>query len=399
VEMLETVRVYAAERFEQAADADAVRDRRHAYFLELARRHGSPQALWSTRGEQHLATLDAEIDNLHAALAWAVDRLNTEAALDLSVAVGWYWVMRYRYEDAVRWIDAILSLPGAAAHPAARVHLLRVKAEALWALGRGNEQGAMLADAEHTARTLGDPISLTQVLGALAGHLGHSDAAGETRAVVDEAVTVAGTSGDEWEMAHVAAMMVTTASSLDELRDRVERATRLLRRAGNAYTLALMLADAAYGALVLGGDDDALSFVTRAIPLARELNRSFVWLNLQASLGLAALFTDDVSTARAAFREELLLCQEQALLPHAYGGLAGMAALAAQRGESRSSARLAGAASAHRYDHAQNAIDARLDAEFYASSRRSLGPEAWDSAFREGSRLSLEGAIEEALAP
>jgi hypothetical protein len=324
--------------------------------------------------------------------------VNTEAALELSVALGWYWVMRYRYEDAVRWIEAALALPGADAHPAQRVHLLCVEAEALWTLGRASEQAAILADAEHIARALGDPVSLTQVLGARAGHLGHADADGETRALVDEALTLADASGDEWEKAHVAAMMVMTASTLDELRDRVEHATRLLRRAGNAYTLALMLADAAYGALQLGGNTEALRFVTSAVPLARELNRSFVWLGVQASLGLAALFTYDIKTARAAFREELLLCREQAVLPLAYHGLAGGAALAALCGESRSSARLAGAASAHRYDHAQDAIDARLDAQFIASSRRSLGPEAWDSAFREGSRLSLDAAIGEALA-
>ena len=397
LEMLETVRVYAAERLDDAADADAVRDRRHAYFLAIARRHGSPRALWGIRGEQHLAALDAEIDNVHAALAWAVERLDTEAALELSVAFSWYWVMRYRYEDAVRWIDAILTLPGAGASPAARVHLLRVKAEALWALGRTNEQAASLTDAELTARALGDPVSLTQALGSLAGHLGHADAGSQTRAVIDEALAAADASGDEWEMAHIAAMRGMTASSVDELRDSVDHATRLLRRVGNAYTLAQMLTDAAYSALLLGGDTEALSFVTSAVPLARELNRSFIWLGLQANLGLAALFTHNLSTAKAAFREGLLLCHEQAVLPRAYHGLAGMAALAAQGGESRSSARLAGAASAHRYDHTQDAIDARLDAEFYAISRRSLGPDAWDSAFREGSRLSLQDAIDEAL--
>ena len=140
--------------------------------------------------------------------------------------------MRNRYEDAVRWIDAVLALPGADAHPAARVHLRRVKAEALWALGRGDEQAAILADAEHTARALGDPVVLTRVLRARAGHLGHTDAVRETRALVAEALTAAGASGDEWELAHVAAMLVMTASNLDECRDRVERATRLLTRPG-----------------------------------------------------------------------------------------------------------------------------------------------------------------------
>ena len=70
--MLETIRAYAAERFAAAADDDAVRERHYRYYLALAQRHGTDRALWGAGRSEHLARLDAEIDNLHAALAWAV---------------------------------------------------------------------------------------------------------------------------------------------------------------------------------------------------------------------------------------------------------------------------------------------------------------------------------------
>ena len=66
--MLETIRAYAAERFAAAADEQAVRERHYRYYLALAERHGTERALWGAGGREHLAELDAEIDNLHAAL-------------------------------------------------------------------------------------------------------------------------------------------------------------------------------------------------------------------------------------------------------------------------------------------------------------------------------------------
>ena len=70
--MLETIRAYAGERFAAAADAEAVRERHYRYYLALAERHGTERALWGAGAREHLARLDAEIDNLHAALGWAV---------------------------------------------------------------------------------------------------------------------------------------------------------------------------------------------------------------------------------------------------------------------------------------------------------------------------------------
>ena len=82
--MLETIRAYAGERFASAADADAVRERHYRYYLALAQRHGTERALWVPGGWEHLAQLDAEIDNLHAALGWAIGQPSAERALAMA---------------------------------------------------------------------------------------------------------------------------------------------------------------------------------------------------------------------------------------------------------------------------------------------------------------------------
>ena len=54
----------ATQRFAAAADHDAVRERHYRHYLALAERHGDERALWGADRNEHLARLDAEIDNL-----------------------------------------------------------------------------------------------------------------------------------------------------------------------------------------------------------------------------------------------------------------------------------------------------------------------------------------------
>jgi predicted ATPase len=71
LQMLETIRAYARERFACAADEQVVREDHYRYYLALAQRQGGERVLWAEGAREHLAQLDAEIDNLHAALGWA----------------------------------------------------------------------------------------------------------------------------------------------------------------------------------------------------------------------------------------------------------------------------------------------------------------------------------------
>ena len=97
------------------------------------------------------------------------------------------------------------------------------------------------------------------------------------------------------------------APAITELRARVDRAAALLDEAGNVYHLADLLAAAAYAALCMGGDRDAMEYVARATPITRGLDNPFLWMLLRGNLGLAALLTGDANAACQAFREELTL--------------------------------------------------------------------------------------------
>jgi tetratricopeptide (TPR) repeat protein len=395
--MLETVRAYATERFVAATEHHAIEERHYRYYFALAQRHGADRALMSAGRQEHLAQLDAEIDNLHAALRWAANRPDADHAIALVAALGSYWLMRDRYSEAIEWIDQALAVPGTDARPALRVRALCVKAWCLQWLGRGIEQPPAMAEAEAIARTLPDPVVLSRALqmrAACEAYFGRRDVA-ETLA--DEALDQAMAAEDDWTIATAAFAKAISATTIDELCERVDRAAALLDDVGNVYRLADLFVAAAYGALRVASDHDAKTFVARAIPLVRRLDNPFSWMILQGNRGLAALLSGDTDDARDAFREELTLCHELAARPVAFEALRGLAGVAVVHGDAKRAATLAGAAAAHRYGKPQDPVDARLDAAFLEVARTRYGAETWNAAVREGGALSFEDAIAYAL--
>src|SRR4051794_14665475 len=395
--LLETIRTYAGERLASAADVDAVRESHYRYYLALAQRHGTERALHGAGAREHLATLDAEIDNLHGALRWALAQPSAERALAMTAALGRYWVMRHRYAEAVDWVDKALNRPGADACTAERVRALCTTSRCLWQIGRGAEQPAIGTALEANARRLGDPVILSQALQECVDREMDEERLDVADALAQEALHLARAAGDDWEVAAASARKAAATSSITELRERVDTAASLLRDVGNVLQLASLLNGAAYAALCLGSERDATDFAARAAPIARALPSRFEWMINSGNRGLAALLIGETHAASEAFREELTLCREMVVRPVVFEGLRGLAAVAVVHGDAKRAATLVGAADAHRYDTPKYPVDARLDETFFEPARARRGSDAWNAGAREGSVLSFEDAIAYAL--
>ena len=107
--MLETIREYAAELLEASGEAEALR-RRHCEDI-LARTEAAVEE-WYAGADPHetlFRVLDQDLDNLHAALAWAATAGEIELEVRLAVAARWYWVLKGHLGEARRFFDGIVA--------------------------------------------------------------------------------------------------------------------------------------------------------------------------------------------------------------------------------------------------------------------------------------------------
>lgn len=106
--MLETVREYAAERLELTGDGEELRRRHADYVLKLAR-----TARTYARGPHGIEWLDRterELDNVRAALSWAIEQGEGVLGLELAEALEPYWYRRMQLREGLRWLEPLLDL-------------------------------------------------------------------------------------------------------------------------------------------------------------------------------------------------------------------------------------------------------------------------------------------------
>ncbi|MFF4777032.1 BTAD domain-containing putative transcriptional regulator [Microtetraspora fusca] len=108
--MLDTIREYAAHRLAEAGESEPVRRAHLAYFTELA--ETADPHLRRAEQLEWLATLEAEHDNVNAALRGAIAEGWAQEAMRLVGAAGWYWFLSGRRAEGTELSTAAASLPG-----------------------------------------------------------------------------------------------------------------------------------------------------------------------------------------------------------------------------------------------------------------------------------------------
>ncbi|MEZ4867603.1 MAG: tetratricopeptide repeat protein [Caldilineaceae bacterium] len=123
--LLLTIHDYASAQLAGSGEADALRQRHLDYYLALAEQAeaeltGANQILWLNR-------LDAELDNLRAALDYALMSGEIELGARLSAALRRFWGMRGYVGEGRQWLEALLA-PSQERSPLTLSPLTRAKA-------------------------------------------------------------------------------------------------------------------------------------------------------------------------------------------------------------------------------------------------------------------------------
>jgi predicted ATPase len=108
--MLGTVKEYAGQRLAEAGESDPTRRAHLAYFTELAET-AEPHL---RRAEQlgWLARLEAEHDNIAAAMRGAIEAGEAAGAMRLAAAAGWYWWLGGHKTEGNELLLAATAVPG-----------------------------------------------------------------------------------------------------------------------------------------------------------------------------------------------------------------------------------------------------------------------------------------------
>ncbi len=104
--MLGTIREYAAERLDEAGDSDRVRSRHASRHARIAMELAGPMR---DRSAEALAVLDAEHDNMRAALDFTLERDDVVTAGELLDGLWCYWLMTGRGGEAAMWANRYLA--------------------------------------------------------------------------------------------------------------------------------------------------------------------------------------------------------------------------------------------------------------------------------------------------
>jgi predicted ATPase/class 3 adenylate cyclase len=397
--MLETIHEFAREKLGESGEAEEI-GRAHAeYFLALAEAAepelmGADQVSWLER-------LEAEHDNLRAALSWSLEVGDAESALRIGGALWRFWNVRGHFSEGRRWLAAALS-DGEAAPSSLRARAL---------LGLG-----------YLALRQGDYLRVTEALEAsLALYREAKDRRGEAYALcflgwialdrneleraeglLEESLALsraAGTARDVSVVLNALAMLEVYRGDYERAAAMQEESLSLAREAGDIRSIAIYTTNLGMTAAVTGEYERAETFLQEALEVHRKIGADDMIAPSINLFGFLALSRNDLDRADELCVVALRELRERAQIPGIAFAMDILAGVAASRGEIQRAARLWGAAVGSReatgipwLPEERAMIEPHTDA-----ARARLDGLSWQEEWEKGRSMTLDQAISYAL--
>jgi predicted ATPase len=355
-EMHELLRQYASEKLSEVGETEAVHRQQRDWLLKLAEA-AYPPGLWGAAAEVWLKRLEAERDNLRAALEWSMQNGEAEDRLRLAGLLVWFWYVQAHFSEGRQWLEQALT-NSESASPG-------IRAGVLYGLGLMAEQQGQW---EKATMWLTESLKLYRLL----DHI-------ETGWVLLDLGQVAVSQGE------------------------YDRATALFAESESVFQLeshkASVLLYRGIAACYQHDYDQAQALIDKSLPSLRKVNDRLAVARALHALGVV-MRHQDIERAAALFRESLTIS-------HAIGArleiaqcLESLAGVASAQAQPEEAARYLGAAWALR-----EAINTPLHPGTRADYDRDISilrtqfaETAFEAAHAEGRAMTMEQAIKYALA-
>jgi predicted ATPase/class 3 adenylate cyclase len=402
-QMMETIREFALEQLAAAGETASLRRQHATFFLGLAEQ--AALHLLGPRQLPWLERLDAENDNLRAALSWSLaEPGEVESASRVAVALFWFWTFRSHLSEMRDWLTRALDRSTGANRTLLRARLLTQLAVADWQQGDFSSARARgwLDESLSICRELGAARDLAfalYFLGMIAMATG-DPATAEAR--YGESLTTYRELGDAWGLSQPLLGLGRVAlerGDLERAQVYLEECLASVRRAGEPFGMAQALNSLGDVARRQGDYGRARALYEEGLAHFGSLGTRWSAAGLLHNLAYVSLYQQDGTRAAELFAESLALFREAGDKRGLAECLAGFAAVAAVGGQPARGARLFGASEA-----LLEAIDARLSPSNLTDYERNLAVArggldvvAFAAAWSEGRAMPPELAAAYAL--
>jgi len=360
--LLETVRHYARDRLAERGEEAALARRHVDHMLALAEAavpelRGMDQGAWLER-------LDAEHDNLRAALAWCcAPGGDAVAGLRLATALGRFWLSRGHLGEGRRWLSVLMGAAPSGQDSPSLAHALR------WS-------------------------------GFLAMYQGDYPAARELQ---EQALAIYRRSGDRLGIAraltNLGMLLAEEQADLPAAKGLFEESLAMAREIGDQQRISTALTNLGLVAYLQGHHSAAQALYEEALVIQRRLGDRDTIAALSNNLGAALCLQGDHSRGKAMYKEALAIWDEVGSKAGLVSSLEEFAGLAWLQGEPARAARLWGRMERLREETGiAGSPRARSNTNPHIpAARAALGDDAFESAWAEGRALALDPLIRELL--
>ena len=298
----EVVRQYAYEKLVESGLAENIRTRHLKYYVGLSELaepalRGPAQIEWLTR-------LNAECDNIRAALAWA-DKTDVEGGLYIASRFESFWE-NFDMREESYWLSTFLQKPESNAFPKARAGALYAYLPVLNYLNQVETWRSTAKECVELYRAFGDQSIEVDILLMRAGEISST---AQRMELFQKALKSTQASGDIWRKARTLYQLGWNFSG-SERKAYWKRAITLFRKAGDWRSLAECLS--ATGNFMLANGD--LELAQRCLDEATLLNDQLKNKETRAGLlhirARIAMIRGDYHQARLYSREEIGITEE-----------------------------------------------------------------------------------------
>jgi predicted ATPase/class 3 adenylate cyclase len=267
--MLETIREYARERLDDSGESDQLRREHAMCLLELAR--SVEDRLAGAEQVQFLARVDAEIDNIRAALDWAFAQGEVALAGELAARLERYWWLR-RKAEGLAWLERALAERELT--PELRLSLLGAAGGVAYFTGDVERAIELFHEAVDLARALGDRQLTARMLARSAPPLFVAGRFDEGALLVGEAVGInreIGFASGLVESLHICSGAAYHQGDKHRAIELLEESLAIAREIDDRAWIGFDLASIADARLELGEPARAVPLALESLEIARAI--------------------------------------------------------------------------------------------------------------------------------